>query len=286
MEICLNGKPADITLENEKTVMELLAGIQEWIDGSGLILSGLEIDGKNYGSRSLDEAWALPLDGIASINIKTSGWAELMLEALFTLQYDLESFGKASPEERNAYRGNWEQSSPALFLKENAFDMYTAVRKALEEPETGGPLLAAALAFAAERVREIEDPAREIKALLPFVEETAFRLEELPLDTQTGKDAKASETITVFSSLVEKIFRLIFLFRYFQADIDSREVASMNGPEHISLKDYIGEFSAVLKEMIAAFENKDSVLVGDLAEYELAPRLRVLAAELAATEAP
>ena len=92
MEISINGKPADITLENEKTVGELLSGIQQWLDGSGFSLSGLEIDGKNYGSLSLDNALTLPLEGLSLINIKTSAWAELFLEALTIARNDLELF--------------------------------------------------------------------------------------------------------------------------------------------------------------------------------------------------
>ena len=48
----------------------------------------------------------------------------------------------------------------------------------------------------------------------------------------------------------------------------------------ITVSDYIGEFNAILKELLAAYETRDSVLVGDLAEYELAPRLRCLYAAL------
>jgi hypothetical protein len=40
------------------------------------------------------------------------------------------------------------------------------------------------------------------------------------------------------------------------------------------------EFGAALKELLAAYEVRDAVLVGDLAEYELAPRLRGLYAAI------
>jgi hypothetical protein len=33
------------------------------------------------------------------------------------------------------------------------------------------------------------------------------------------------------------------------------------------------EFNAALSELSAAYENRDTVLVGDISEYELAPRL-------------
>ena len=49
-------------------------------------------------------------------------------------------------------------------------------------------------------------------------------------------------------------------------------------PENITIEgapvvDYIGEFDSTLRDLIRAYEERDTVLVGDLAEYELAPRL-------------
>ena len=39
------------------------------------------------------------------------------------------------------------------------------------------------------------------------------------------------------------------------------------------VRDFIEDFGAALRELTSAYENRDAVLVGDLAEYELAPRL-------------
>ena len=47
----------------------------------------------------------------------------------------------------------------------------------------------------------------------------------------------------------------------------------------ISGKDYnvfYSELNKVLKELLEAFKLKDSVLIGDLMEYEMAPRLEEL----------
>jgi hypothetical protein len=41
----------------------------------------------------------------------------------------------------------------------------------------------------------------------------------------------------------------------------------------VPIFEYVGEFESTLKELAVAYEAKDAVLVGDLAEYELAPRL-------------
>jgi hypothetical protein len=272
MEISINGRTADITLESEKKAGEVLTGIHAWLEGSGLYVSGLEIDGTSYGSLSMEKAFELPLENITAIDIKTSSWAELMLEALVGLKNDFDFFETQDPDGREECRQRWKDSSPALFLTKNAPELHTMVLQVLE----GGFSVSAALAVIAERIREIENPSQEMGNAKILIEETARRLLDLPLDIQTGKDARAAETISIFSALAEKLYRLIFLFRHFGTDIDSIAVPSMEGSGTVSLKDYISEFSAALRELTAAYENKDTVFVGDLAEYELSPRLLCL----------
>jgi len=274
MQIRIDGKNAAITLESEKTVGEVLTGIQNWLEGSGFFLSGLELDGKTYGSLSLDTVFDLPLEGISSIDVKTSGWAELMLEALVGLKSDLEFFGTLDSQGQEQCRRHWENAVPALFLKEHAPDLYNVVVQTLH----GNFPSAGTIALASERIREIENPSGEIADSQALVAEIAKRLEDLPLDIQTGKDGRAAETITLFSALAEKMYRLLSVFGYFGTKTESIEVPIADGS--VSLKEYIDEFSTALKELVSAYENNDTVLVGDLAEYELSPRLLCLSGVL------
>jgi hypothetical protein len=119
-----------------------------------------------------------------------------------------------------------------------------------------------------ERIRELKDPAGELVSLETLVESIAVRLEDLPLDIQTGKDSKAAETIQLFSNITEKLFRLSSLLKL------EGIIADIKTIDTTTYQSFIEEFSAALQELIAAYEAKDAVLVGDLAEYELAPRLR------------
>jgi hypothetical protein len=91
-------------------------------------------------------------------------------------------------------------------------------------------------------------------------------MEDLPLDIQSGRDSRAAETMQLFSRMGEKLLRLLFILK----TGGSLEAFTVDGR---SEKDFMEDFGAALKELAAAYENKDSVLVGDLSEYELAPRL-------------
>ncbi|MDR2049970.1 MAG: hypothetical protein LBP69_11005 [Treponema sp.] len=272
--ITINGKTAGITLEAEKTLGELLSGLDSWLEGSGQYLSGIEVDGKTYGSSLLEKAFDLSLDGISRLDIKTSSWAELMLEALFGVKNDLESYEKNPPGSSAADAGFegaavWQEGHAALFLKNNAVDIYHLTLQILD----GKILPEKALPLITERIRELRDPASEIKASLPAITEISKRLEDLPLDVQTGKDARAAETIALFSGVTEKLFRLLHILRR-----GGIAVESING--------FLDEFGSAVKELHSAYTNKDTVLVGDLAEYELAPRLLEFSSLLGGLAAP
>jgi hypothetical protein len=277
--ITINGKTADITLEAEKTLGELLSCLDSWLEGSGQYLSGIEVDGESYGSSALEKAFRIELDGISRLDLKTSSWAELMLEALFGIKNDLAFYEKnpsgisaagasvkegaeaSVKEDAEASSGlqksaEWKEGHAALFLKNNAADVYYLMLQILD----GKILPEKALPLITERIRELQDPVSEIKASSPAITEIAKRLEDLPLDVQTGKDARAAETIALFSGVTEKLFRLLYILRRCGVAVESMGV-------------FLDEFGSAVKELHSAYANKDTVLVGDLAEYEMAPKL-------------
>jgi hypothetical protein len=121
--------------------------------------------------------------------------------------------------------------------------------------------------LAEERLRELADPGQEILNAETLVSETAGRMEDLPLDIQTGKDARAAETMQLFSRMGEKLFRILSILKLSRPPMEDFAV------DGLPVRDFMEDFSAALGELGAAYENRDAVLVGDLAEYEMAPRL-------------
>jgi hypothetical protein len=260
--IRINGIAADITLEAEKTLGEFLTGLDSWLENQGQYLSGLEVDGETYGSAAMEKAFGLPLDGIKHLEIKTASQTDLTLEALLGIKNDLEYYEK-NPLESKAAFSEWELSYTAAFLKKNSPDVYTLVQETLE----GKLSPSLALSPITERIREIKNPGQEIKTSVPLIIEISKRLEDLPLDVQTGKDQRAAETLALFSAMTEKLFRLLFLIKRYGVDVEN-------------IAGFISEFGSAVQELLSAYENKDTVLVGDLAEYELAPRLLELSSRL------
>ncbi|MDR1566347.1 MAG: hypothetical protein LBS48_03560 [Treponema sp.] len=264
MEILINSSPADITLENEKTIGDVLVGIEQWLAGSGNRLSGLLIDGEKISARELEGSFGLELKGLKTLDILISSWQELAAEALGVLRETCNHYASAAFEDRSGIYTYWESSPAAVFLAGQIPDMAAFADRSFQ----GEGLAPGALGvLAEERLRELGDPAGEIAAIEGLVSEIAVRMEDLPLDIQTGKDARAVETMQLFSRIGEKLFRILFIIRLSRKAVENFTV---NG---LQVREFMDDFNAALKELSAAYENRDAVLIGDLAEYEMAPRL-------------
>ena len=97
--------------------------------------------------------------------------------------------------------------------------------------------------------------------------EMAKELEQIPLQLQSGKDKDANLVIGNLADLVDNICHTASLSALFPDDYQRFIINGKN------VADFFGDLSAMLTEFEHALQAKDTVLVGDLAEYELSPRL-------------
>jgi hypothetical protein len=267
MDIRINGKSADIILESEETMGEFLSGIESWLESSGFSVSGIRIDGQPVNSSAVSSVFDLKLADIGEVDITASTRTELLLEALYYIRNYLQTFAEAKADTGGQPAETWGENAASRFLQTEFPDIYQTISRFFTGGDRGADQL---YPFIDERIREIEDPRRELALIGQMVSEIIRRLEDLPLDIQTGKDGRAAETVTLFSAITEKIFRL---FTLLYPPGNTPVSPSENAAPAAAL---LEEFKATLRELLAAYEAKDAVLVGDLAEYELAPRLQSL----------
>lgn len=100
--------------------------------------------------------------------------------------------------------------------------------------------------------------------------EAAVLLGNIPVQLQTGKDLDALNAINFFSEELQSLHKLLPLL-----------LLAFPGKEpyyvgETPLVPFISEMTPFLQEFLGGLSSKDTVLVGDLAEYELAPRLERL----------
>jgi hypothetical protein len=103
-------------------------------------------------------------------------------------------------------------------------------------------------------------------------------LREIPIELQTGKDLAVLETINGFSVALQSLYQILPLVSLTGMAGDDAVI------DGIPLKSFPAQLAPVLGELLAALENKDTVLVGDLSEYELAPKIEILGAYLSAVK--
>jgi len=110
--------------------------------------------------------------------------------------------------------------------------------------------------------REIEDPRSELMASIDVLETLIPQLNDVSILLQTGKDQQAMGLIITLTELLQKILRLISIFNTDNIIIDDYQYDIFSV-----------QLNTVLNELAEAFDAKDSVLIGDLLEYEITPKL-------------
>jgi hypothetical protein len=101
-------------------------------------------------------------------------------------------------------------------------------------------------------------------------------LRDIPVQLQTGKDGMVMETINSFSVSLQNLYQALPLLPITPIGDKTPEI------DGITLADFPAELTPLLTDLLDALKKHDTVLVGDLSEYELAPRIERLGAVLSA----
>jgi len=264
MEIRINGQILDANLENEKNVGEVLAGLEQWLSNSGYVLSGLIIDGQQITASMVEEVFLREIKSVKTLDIQTESFAALAVSSFLTLLEDITFFENLSFEEKTKFYDTWTESACGRFIAAEAADLFSLCNGTFSSGDFSSNELRL---ITEERIREIKEPLKEFSDIENLLNEVCERLVDLPLDIQTGKETRAAQTIQVFTTITEKIFRL------FKA-LDLQGYLSINDEQKGKLVEQFSAFYDILKELFDAFEKNDSVVVGDLAEYEASVRIK------------
>ena len=102
----------------------------------------------------------------------------------------------------------------------------------------------------------------------------ANQMEGVPVALQSGKNLEVTESIKNLADSIDQFCHIATLASLFPETFSSE---SLNG---INFKDFFAEFSPILKDFEDALQNNDTVMLGDLSEYEICPRLKEISAAL------
>lgn len=103
--------------------------------------------------------------------------------------------------------------------------------------------------------------------------ELAKKMEQIPVDLQTGKDKQANISIKNLADSIEEFCHVAALASLFQEYSNIK----INGEP---FNKFFNDLSPILADFEQALKNNDTISVGDLAEYEICPRLKDIAKTL------
>jgi len=262
MEIKVNDKTLDVSLDKEKTLGDVLSGLEQWLAGLGYRISEINVDGIRTEASMIEEVFKKDINSVNCLDIHTNAAAELTAASLINLLEDIKEYELLSFEEKTKYFDKWKESATAGYIYSELTDLYAFCISAFSAGSMDTKTL---ISITEEIQREVNEPVNELINIEPVLKEICEKLTELPLDIQTGKEKQAAKTIQVFSAVTEKIFR-IFRQLCIQGYLaDEKPLAGL-----------IADFAQLLKELLQAYEKNDSVLVGDITEYEASPKIKEL----------
>jgi hypothetical protein len=121
------------------------------------------------------------------------------------------------------------------------------------------------------RLRELSDPATELRAMVPSLREVLDSTGDIAVLLQTGDDRDALGKLIRFLEISQKMLRLVHnLGEYALVDWGLLRV------DGVAIDEFTAALNDYLLELSEAIEAGDTVLTGDLLEYEISPRLTSL----------
>mgnify|MGYP003571349101 CR=1 FL=1 len=120
-------------------------------------------------------------------------------------------------------------------------------------------------------VSAIKSAFKEQEALAVKI---ADELETVSVKFQSGQDKEANLIITKLADLVDAVCHTASLSALFPEEFNKIKI------EDKTFSEFFADFSPILKDFEQAISSNDTVMIGDLSEYEISPRLRALAQAL------
>jgi hypothetical protein len=280
VEIQINNQNLDFTIEQDETLGQVVKDIEAWLKGTDLVLFSVKHENRELLSTPGEQWESTPHTEVGTLDVTVKHARELAVVNLQTiLEYldilkrsigtgnrdrieELLSGFSALMESLGKHFSHSEQLLQALVT---LFGNSTAEQVVAWADETRGQalkLIDLVYTQVSLRLQEYQDPKAALKTLAEALTVCIEEVSDISILLQTGKDKQAMETIVRFSELSQNLVRL------------TASIFPENSNQ--DLQDFYKELGGVLSELLEAFEAKDSVLIGDLMEYEIAPRLERL----------
>jgi hypothetical protein len=294
VRLTINGEPINYSLENERTLAEVVRGVQGWLAEAGFHVTGMNADTHDLFRETPDQWSRIEVSSVEELGVRAAHTGDMKLAHWRTVEKWLGMLGDEirAMSVRPAGPGSTAPVSEAGTLSELLSDFPETLHGMRANPFlppgsttgsrfeamfAGQPAAAVAawpparLHDAAELIAELHQllsrrladasaPGEALKRCTAQIRESMAHLPEVSVLLQTGRDKAAMEIVIVFADVVQALLGLVpFL------------------PPDPNRGKLLSELTPFLRDLVSAFDAKDSVLIGDLLEYEITPRIERLA---------
>ena len=294
LKILLNHRTLDFTLENEKNLGDIITGVESWLKNSDLVITSVKILEKELLSDVTEEWKNTLIENIDQLSLIVKPMNELHLSSMQNIAHFLKMLKQAFSAKDTSLLKELNEGYPFMIesltllsqrLRSESLSNHTMVftnhfpniNKQMvfawtkEEQEVAVAKIDSLLNNLIEIIEEMNNPFKTIQKLARKIKISSQDISEVSILLQTGKDREAMNILVAFSDTLQKFLR-IFLILKENKNIDINHLTILD----MSFEKYYNELNGFLKELIDAFQINDSVLIGDLLEYEIAPRLEGL----------
>jgi hypothetical protein len=290
VRLTINGEQVSYSLEHERTLGEVVDGLRSWLAVAGFHVTEIRADGRALVAEPAP-GWASdPVQAVAELSVRATHTGDMRLEHWRTVDTWLAMLsaelapGLALAGQRAGAGSGAEGGALAELLADlpSTIDGFKAnpflppESDAARRFETlfaeeagagakawpaariaeGQALIGELRASLAQRIQDAERPGEALARCATALRKSVDQLPAVSAHLQSGRDKAAMDIVVAFADAVQS---LLGILPFLSPD-----------PERGRL---LAELTPVLREVVAAFGARDSVLIGDLLEYEVAPRL-------------
>ena len=293
MDISVNGTSLDFSLEQERTLGEVVDAVADWLSRGGMVVTDARADGDDL-FQSGDDWRGKDVQAIDLVTFEANPLHLVHAEHLVTfvecLDLIVAGLEQASAVELEAF-GSLEQVTEGLrtILKRRV--VAPAIREALDRFDQLVPMVrnepgswdqelreqldgyAKALrAVAVALHRETVEPRALLEERTNGLADSIPAAQEISVMLQSGEDERAMTTLGAFAQQAQALLSVIQSLLSTLPPAERQSVTAGISIGDGSFESFSVELNERLGELVEAFEQRDSVLIGDLVEYEIVPK--------------
>lgn len=289
MNIKINGELVDFQLEGEEDLQQVVSGIRNWLDEQKLLVLKISADQETLAPEDIHQWGKMPLENINELNFEVNTEQGFQVYRLCVLIPFLRSFKdklvKQEYEELNDLLKDQDivdkeikaslsvdgmADTESLSFKKALVDFQADHAEAMSDQQKKGLIdyLNKIIFLLQNYLDELEQPIHQLEVTVKMAEELIPKLEDASIMLQSGKDRELITVLLNTSAIIQKFLRLLSILKndklFSESDIKL---------EDEDFNSFHQSMNSILQELLSALEKKDTVLIGDLLEYEIVPRI-------------